>query len=167
VPISGEFAIAGRRSQRGDVLLWRRRYVKLRSRLGSLAHAQVELVELSGVIGDVGLGCRSSLQTSIRPGKDEPHRRMPCCVSDRHKGEAVGPHNPSAAGSNPARPTNPAFIRSVGPFALMISARWCAQRFTDEYSAGRCVRCRGCPGQSDGGESVAANGLSLWPRCSG
>jgi len=72
----------------------RRRYVKLRSRLGSLAHAQVELVELSGVIGDVGLGCRSSLQTSIRPGKDEPHRRNACCVVDPHKGEAVGPHNP-------------------------------------------------------------------------
>jgi hypothetical protein len=37
-------------------MVWRRRYVKLRSGLGSLADAQVELVELSGVIGDAGLG---------------------------------------------------------------------------------------------------------------
>jgi hypothetical protein len=37
-------------------MVWRRRYVKLRSRRRSLADAPGELVELSGVIGDVGLG---------------------------------------------------------------------------------------------------------------
>jgi hypothetical protein len=94
----------------------RRRYVKLRSRLGSLAHAQVELVELSGVIGDVGLGCRSSLQTSTRPGKDEPHRRNVCCVRDPHRGEAVGPHNPWVVGSSPTRPT----IAQTLPGALAV-----------------------------------------------
>ena len=60
----------------------------------------------SGMIEWIHRSCGSSLEPRIRRGRDRVRARIRCCAGDVHKGEAVRPHNPEAAGSNPARPTN-------------------------------------------------------------